>query len=119
MLFARWCSPSLESLSFERWELFQECRSAGTANLANAGWEALVSDVTEIRLQLCSHDPRSSALTMQTWWVNSRNDALTPFLGNADSTIRCNLESDSNATDASDVHSYKQDLHLISTDAGP
>jgi hypothetical protein len=31
---------------------------------------------------------------------------------------RCHFEFDSNVTDVSDLHSEKQDLHTISTDAG-
>jgi hypothetical protein len=37
---------------------------------------------------------------------------------NADSSIRCNFELDSNVTDVSDVQLEKQDLHTTSTDAG-
>jgi hypothetical protein len=41
-----------------------------------------------------------------------------PLLVNADSSIRCNFEFDSNVTDVSDRQLEKQDLHTTSTDAG-
>jgi hypothetical protein len=37
---------------------------------------------------------------------------------NADSSIRCNFEFDSNVTVASDLQLEKHDLHTTSTDAG-
>jgi hypothetical protein len=37
---------------------------------------------------------------------------------NADSSIRCNFEFDSNVTNVSDLQLEKQDLHTASTDAG-
>jgi hypothetical protein len=39
-----------------------------------------------------------------------------PLQDNADSSIRCIFEFDSNVTDASELHSEKQDLHTTSTD---
>jgi hypothetical protein len=41
-----------------------------------------------------------------------------PHSRNADSSIRCSFEFDSNVTDVSDVHLSKQDLHTTSTDEG-
>jgi hypothetical protein len=43
---------------------------------------------------------------------------VKPLPANADSSIRCNFEFDSNVTDVSDWQVEKQDLHSISTDAG-
>jgi hypothetical protein len=44
--------------------------------------------------------------------------AFKPLPANADSSIRCNFEFDSNVTDVSDVQLEKQELHNTSTDAG-
>jgi hypothetical protein len=41
---------------------------------------------------------------------------LKPLPRNADSSIRCNFEFDSNVTDVSDLQLEKQDLHKTSTD---
>jgi hypothetical protein len=41
-----------------------------------------------------------------------------PLHANADSSIRCNFEFDSNVTDASGLQSQKQDLHTTSIEAG-
>jgi hypothetical protein len=43
---------------------------------------------------------------------------LKPLAANADSSIRCNFESDSNVTDTSNWHGEKQDVQSTSTDAG-
>jgi hypothetical protein len=43
---------------------------------------------------------------------------VKPLFGNADSSIRCNFESDSNATDVSDLQLEKHCLQSTSTDLG-
>jgi hypothetical protein len=43
---------------------------------------------------------------------------VKPLHANADSSIRCNFELDSNVTDESDLQKEKHDLHTTSTDAG-
>jgi hypothetical protein len=43
---------------------------------------------------------------------------LKPLFSNADASIRCNFEFDSNVTHVSDVELEKHDLHSTSTDAG-
>jgi hypothetical protein len=44
--------------------------------------------------------------------------AVKPLLANANSSIRCNFEFDSNVIDASDLHLEKLFLQNTSTDAG-
>jgi uncharacterized UPF0146 family protein len=43
---------------------------------------------------------------------------IKPLHANAESSIRCNFEFDSIATDVSDLHSEKQHVQTTSTDAG-
>jgi hypothetical protein len=43
---------------------------------------------------------------------------LKPLPANAHSSIRCNVEFDSNVTDVSDLQEEKQNLHNTSTDDG-
>jgi hypothetical protein len=52
------------------------------------------------------------------WIEFGSNNSVRPLAKNADFSIRCNFEFDSNVTDVSDLQLSKHDLHNTSTDAG-